>query len=45
MLALLQAWLKDESGHDEETWPALKKALDSERVRVGARRLFNPRPT
>jgi hypothetical protein len=41
VLALLQTWLDDESGYDEETWPELKKALDAERDRVGARRLFD----
>jgi hypothetical protein len=41
VIALLQSWLDDESGYDEETWPALKKALDEERHRVGARRLFD----
>ena len=40
-IALLEEWLKDESGYDEETWPALKKALNEERDRVGARRLFD----
>ena len=39
-IALMDEWLKDESGYDEEAWPALKKALDEERERVGARRLF-----
>ena len=38
-LQLLDKWLKDESGYDEETWPWLKKAL--ERDRLSARRLFN----
>lgn len=38
---LLKEWLQDESGYDEETWPQLKKALDAERTRVGARRLFD----
>ena len=41
VLALLRTWLEDESGYDEETWPELKKALDAERDRVGARRLFD----
>lgn len=41
VLALLQTWLDDESGYDEEAWPELKKALDAERDRVGARRLFD----
>jgi hypothetical protein len=40
-ITLIEEWLKDESGYDEETWPALKKALDEERDRVGARRLFD----
>ncbi len=40
-IALFRSWLTDESGYDEETWPKLKKALDQERERVGARRLFN----
>ncbi len=40
-IALFKSWLEDESGYDEETWPKLKKALNDERDRVGARRLFN----
>jgi hypothetical protein len=40
-IALFKSWLADESGYDEETWPKLKKALNQERDRVGARRLFN----
>jgi hypothetical protein len=40
LIALLESWLKDESGYDEKTWPELKKALDREQDRVGARRLF-----
>jgi len=40
-IALFKSWLEDESGYDEETWPKLKKALNKERDRVGARRLFN----
>jgi hypothetical protein len=40
-IALLKSWLADESGYDEETLPQLKKALDRERQRVGARRLFD----
>jgi hypothetical protein len=43
-IALFKSWLADESGYDEEAWPKLKKALDLERKRAGARRLFtNPR--
>jgi hypothetical protein len=41
LVALLRSWLTDESGYDEQTWPKLKKALDKERDRVGARRLFD----
>jgi hypothetical protein len=41
LFELLKSWLRDESGYDEETWPKLKKALDEERKRVGARRLFD----
>ena len=40
VIELLDEWLKDESGYDEEAWPELKKALNEERDRVGARRLF-----
>lgn len=40
VISLLKNWLSDESGYDEETWPELKKSLDEERQRVGARRLF-----
>ena len=41
LIALLRSWLSDESGYDERTWPKLKNALDEERARVGARRLFD----
>jgi hypothetical protein len=40
-IALFKSWLTDESGYDEKVWPRLKKALDQERERVGARRLFD----
>jgi hypothetical protein len=36
---LLDQWLADESGYDEETWPELKEALD--RDRLSGRRLFD----
>ena len=39
-IASFKSWLGNESGYDEETWPKLKKALNQERDRVGARRLF-----
>lgn len=41
IIALLRSWLTEESGYDEETWPALSRSLDRERARVGARKLFN----
>lgn len=41
VVELFRGWLVDESGYDEETWPKLKKALNRERARVGARRLFD----
>lgn len=37
-IKLLDKWMADESGYDEETWPELKKALD--RDRLGYRKLF-----
>lgn len=39
LLRMLDEWLADESGYDEETWPALKKALDANRG-PGERKLF-----
>jgi len=39
VIALLDKWLEDESGYDEETWPQLKEALD--RDRLSSRKLFN----
>ncbi len=36
---LLQEWLADESGYDEETWPVLKQALEQNRTSSN-RRLF-----
>jgi hypothetical protein len=41
VIALLQTWLKDLSGYDERTWPALKTALNQERARRKAQRLFD----
>jgi len=29
--SVLEEWLADESGYDEETWPELKQALDQDR--------------
>jgi hypothetical protein len=36
---LLDEWMADESGYDEETWPELKMALD--RDRLSSRRFFD----
>jgi hypothetical protein len=41
LIKILRSWLADESGYDEQTWPKLKKALEQERRRVGARSLFD----
>ena len=41
LIGLLKTWLNDDSGYDEQTWPNLKTALNDERERVGASRLFN----
>lgn len=38
-IALLDQWLNDDSGYDEETWSELKKSLDRERL--SNRRLFD----
>jgi excisionase family DNA binding protein len=38
LLRLLDEWMADESGYDEETWPKLKEALD--RDRPSYRKLF-----
>lgn len=35
---LLQTWLADESGYEEETWPLLKQVLEDNRS--GSRKLF-----
>jgi hypothetical protein len=39
-ISMFVEWLEDESGYDEQVWPELKKSLNRERRRVGARRLF-----
>ena len=39
VIRLLDQWLQDESGYDEETWPELKEALD--RDRLSRRKLFD----
>ena len=37
---LLQEWLADASGYDEETWPLLQERLEAERI--GARQKVIP---
>lgn len=32
---LVRGWLKDESGHDEATWPVLEKELREGRIQFG----------
>ena len=39
LIRLLDEWMADESGYDEETWPELKAALDHNRDSY--RKLFN----
>ncbi len=39
VIRLLDKWMADESGYDEETWPELKAAL--QRNRLSSRPLFN----
>jgi len=36
---LLDEWMADESGYDEQTWPELKAALEQDRLSF--RRLFD----
>jgi hypothetical protein len=38
-IVLLNSWLEDESGYDEQTWPDLKSDLDKHRL--SARKLFD----
>jgi hypothetical protein len=40
-IRLLDEWMADDSGYDEETWPELKGALDRNRREAGQyRKLF-----
>ena len=41
LIQLLDEWMADDSGYDEDTWPELKEALDKERDLVSAERLFD----
>jgi excisionase family DNA binding protein len=38
LIRLLDEWMADESGHDEEVWPQLKEVLEQDRV--STRKLF-----
>jgi len=31
-IRLLEEWMADESGYDEETWPKVKKAVEENRL-------------
>ena len=39
VIQLIEEWLADDSGYDEEAWPELKAALD--RDRLSSRKLFD----
>lgn len=41
VIQLLDEWMADDSGYDEETWPELKAALDKERNLASAESLFD----
>lgn len=36
IIRLLDEWMADESGYDERTWPALKAALERDRLSIGS---------
>jgi len=38
---MLDEWLSDESGYDEEVWPQIAAALDQTRGELGMRKLFD----
>ena len=40
-IKLIESWLKDDSGYDEETFPKLKEALEESRKAVSVRYLFD----
>ena len=45
VIQLLDEWMADESGYDEETLPELQVAIDRQRDLVSAQRLFDESPT
>jgi hypothetical protein len=40
IVQILDEWMADDSGYDEETWTELKTSLNLQRDAVNARRLF-----
>ena len=40
-IKLIEGWLKDDSGYDEETFPKLREALEESRKAVSARSPFD----
>ena len=38
VLRLVRSWMEDKSGYDEEAWPALKAAIEEDRL--SARKRF-----
>lgn len=40
-IKLIEGWLNDDSGYDEETFPKLKEALEESREAVSARSPFD----
>jgi hypothetical protein len=40
IVQILDAWMADDSGYDEETWTELKTSLNLQRDAINARRLF-----
>ena len=40
-IRLIDDWLADASGYDEQTWPTLKESLEKNRS-AGSRKLFKP---
>jgi hypothetical protein len=40
VVQILDEWMVDDSGYDEETWTELKTSLNLERDQINARRLF-----
>jgi hypothetical protein len=41
LATLLDEWAEDETGYDEEAWPALREALEEARILGGMGSLFH----